>query len=93
MTDTTRTPQQQATLDSFDRVSPEQTTEHPAQAERIERVRLAFKVTAAAVMDQCPEGPVLTVALTQLLETQATAIKAILVCEPPAEPPATDEVA
>jgi hypothetical protein len=73
---TVLTPRQQGILDSFDYHRPA-----PEQAERIERNRLAFKVCALAVIENCPDGADQTAALRQLHEAMMTANKAIA-CEP-----------
>jgi hypothetical protein len=70
------TPRQAAILDSFDYHRPS-----AEAAERIERNRLAFKVCALAVMQNCPEGADQTASLRQLHEAMMTANKSI-VCAP-----------
>lgn len=73
------TPRQQTILDSFDYHRPSR-----EQGFRIERNRLAFKVCAIAVIENCPDGPDQTAALRQLHEAMMTANKAIA-CEPGTE--------
>lgn len=81
------TPRHQAILDSFDYHRPS-----AEQGFRIERVRLAFKVCAIAVIENTPDGADQTAALRQLHEAMMTANKSIA-CEPgtphlpPAPPP------
>jgi hypothetical protein len=80
MADSIRTPRQLVILDSFDYHRPS-----PEAGERIERNRLAFKLCAVAVMQNCPEGADQTAALRQLHEAMMTANKSI-VCEPDRQP-------